>query len=81
MRRRRWRVVVLALAALYFLVPLLSALGFLAMDRAVAGVPALPSTPVPPVALRSWREAILAAYLMLIAGAFAANLLRSRLAR
>ena len=69
------------LLGIVVLLPLLSALGFLAMDRAVAGVPALPSTTVPPVALRSWREAILAAYLMLIAGAFAANLLRSRLAR
>ena len=69
------------LLGIVVLLPLLSALGFLAMDRAVAGVPALPSTTVPPAALRSWREAILAAYLMLIAGAFAANLLRSRLAR
>ncbi|HET7879585.1 MAG TPA: hypothetical protein VFL55_01790 [Acetobacteraceae bacterium] len=63
------------------LVPLLSSLGFLEMDRAVAGGAPLQVGAVPAAALKPWREAILAGYLLLIAAAFAANLLRRRVAR
>jgi adenylate cyclase len=69
------------LLGILVLLPLLSALGFLEMDRAVAGAAPLPTSAVPAAVLKLWREAILAGYLVLIAGAFAANLLRSRLAR
>jgi adenylate cyclase len=69
------------LLGIVVLLPLLSALGFLHMDRAVAGAAPLPTSTVPAAVLKLWREAILAGYLVLIAGAFAANLVRSRLAR
>jgi adenylate cyclase len=62
------------------LVPVLSALGFLQIDRAVSmaafAAPPL-ATAVPPDALKSWREAILTSYLVSIAGAFVAGRLRS----
>ena len=69
------------LTGMVVLLPLLSALGFLQMDHAVAGAAPLQTNAVPAALLRSWREAILATYLALIAAAFAANLLRNRIAR
>jgi adenylate cyclase len=63
------------LVGIVVLVPLLSAFGFLRMDRAVAITDiAAPSRP----ALEPWREAILTSYLALIAGAFVAGRARNR---
>jgi adenylate cyclase len=63
------------LIGIVVLVPLLSAFGFLRMDRAVAITDiAAPSRP----ALAPWREAILTSYVALIAGAFVAGRARNR---
>jgi adenylate cyclase len=63
------------LVGIVVLVPLLSAFGFLRMERAVALADiAAPSRP----ALGPWREAILTSYLALIAGAFVAGRVRNR---
>jgi adenylate cyclase len=58
------------------LVPLASALGFLRMAKTIgaAGI-----VPAPSIALVPWRQAILAAYVVLVATAFAAG--RARLRR
>jgi adenylate cyclase len=69
------------LLGIVVLLPLLSALGFLHMDRAVAVGPPPQASAMPPETLRAWREAILAGYLALIAGALVTNLLRGRVAR
>jgi adenylate cyclase len=63
------------LIGIVVLVPLLSAFGFLRMDRAVTITDiAAPSRP----ALDPWREAILTSYVALIAGAFVAGRVRNR---
>jgi adenylate cyclase len=63
------------LIGIVVLVPLLSAFGFLRMDRAVAITDvATPSRP----ALVPWREAILTSYVALIAAAFVAGRVRNR---
>jgi adenylate cyclase len=63
------------LIGIVVLVPLLSAFGFLRMDRAVA-ITDIAAPPRP--ALEPWREAILASYVSLIAGAFVAGRARNR---
>jgi adenylate cyclase len=67
------------LLGIVVLLPLASALGFLQMDRTVASAAPLQANAVPSEVLRSWREAILAGYLVLIAGAFSVGLLRNRI--
>ncbi len=63
------------LIGIVVLVPLLSAFGFLRMERAVAITDiASPSRP----ALEPWREAILTGYIALIAGALVAGRVRNR---
>jgi adenylate cyclase len=70
------------LVAIMVLVPLLSAAGFLRMDRAVSIANATPSTsaiiPGPRASLEPWREAIMASYIALVAGAFLAGRVSSR---
>ncbi|HME27091.1 MAG TPA: hypothetical protein VKI44_38185 [Acetobacteraceae bacterium] len=69
---RRARPVLIGIVVL---VPLLSAFGFLRMERAVSITDvAAPSRP----ALGPWREAILMSYIALVAGAFVAGRVRSR---
>jgi adenylate cyclase len=65
------------LIAIMVLVPLLSAAGFLRMDRAVSIASATPASGALTLGARAslepWREAIMASYIALIAGAFLAG--------
>jgi len=70
------------LIAIMVLVPLLSAAGFLRMDRAVSIASATPASGALTVGARAslepWREAIMASYIALVAGAFLAGRMSSR---
>jgi hypothetical protein len=64
------------------LVPLLSAAGFLRMDRAVSIASATPASGALTLGARAslepWREAIMASYIALVVGAFLAGRASSR---
>ena len=70
------------LIAIMVLVPLLSAAGFLRMDRAVSIASATPASGALTLGARAslepWREAIMASYIALVAGAFLAGRMSSR---
>jgi adenylate cyclase len=70
------------LIAIMVLVPLLSAAGFLRMDRAVSIASATPASGALTLGVRAslepWREAIIASYIALVAGAFLAGRASSR---
>jgi hypothetical protein len=61
-------------------VPLLSAAGFVRMEREVTDqrLSAAPRTPAVSEALAGWRHALLGAYGLLVIGAAAGGLLRAR---
>jgi adenylate cyclase len=70
------------LIAIMVLVPLLSAAGFLRMDRAVSIASATPASGALTLGARAslepWREAIMASYIALVVGAFLAGRASSR---
>src|SRR6201997_3115172 len=75
-----------ALFALFVLLPLLSAAGFVRMLRAIVAMHAILPAPDPKrvlhqVALDAWRHNLVVLYLSLVIGAFAAGQARNRLER